>query len=140
MQIVTPLSSPIFLTRFSPAMVFCAPSSSDMPARLPENVMTLGTPALAASGMFVRNACSIAAWFSTRFRGLANFAAARISHGAYQAVAARDFVLLRLQQIHSSESDLRGVFRQLINGDVRVAPLADGLVNSPFASRAAKQH
>src|SRR5256884_6527426 len=48
MQMVTPWSSAIFLTRLRPAMVFLAPSSSDMPSRLPEKVMTLGTPALAA--------------------------------------------------------------------------------------------
>ena len=41
-----------------------------MLARFPEIVMTFGTPAFAASGMFVRNPCSIAAWFSARFRAL----------------------------------------------------------------------
>ena len=45
----TPLSSPIFLIRFRPMMVFLAPSSSDMPARFPENVIMLGIPDLAAT-------------------------------------------------------------------------------------------
>ena len=43
------------------AMVLLAPTSSDMPWRLPEKVITDGTPALAAAGMFLRNACSMAA-------------------------------------------------------------------------------
>ena len=67
---VTPLSSAIFLTRLRPMMVFLAPSSSDMPSRLPEKVMTLGTPALAAIGMYLRKASSMLSWFSRRFMAL----------------------------------------------------------------------
>ena len=46
-------------------MVLRAPSSSDMPRRFPEKVMTLGTPAFAARGIFLRKAASMAAWFSS---------------------------------------------------------------------------
>ena len=44
------------------------PSSSDMPRRLPESAITLGTPALAAFSILSRNCSSSLAWFSLRFQ------------------------------------------------------------------------
>ena len=49
-------------------MQFSLPSSSGCPRRLPENVMTLGTLAAAASSMFSRISFSSRSWFSFRFQ------------------------------------------------------------------------
>ena len=126
---VTPLSSAMDLTRLRPMIVLRAPSSSDMPSRLPEKVMTLGTLALAARGMYLRKPASMSAWFSMRLRAFLNFAAMGVTHGADQAVAAGDFVLFGLEEIDAFEADLCGVGAEVVEGDFLIAPAGDGLVD-----------
>ena len=50
MQIVTPSFSASGVMRLSPLTQFSSPSPSDIPARLPENTIMLGSPAAATSG------------------------------------------------------------------------------------------
>jgi len=119
---VTPWSSAIFLTRLRPAMVFLAPSSSGMPLRLPEKVITLGTPALAARRMYLRKPSSSLAWFSTRFMALPIFAAAGVTHAAHQAVARGDFEFVGIEQVDGLQTYLYGVRTKFVERNFLVTP------------------
>ena len=61
---------------------------------------------------------------------LADFSATSVAHGANQAIAVGEFVLLRLKQVDSAKADLSRIFRELFQGNMRVAPLADRLVDA----------
>jgi hypothetical protein len=67
-QMVTPWSSPIFLTRLSPSTQLAMASLSAMPRLLPKKVMTFGTRAAAARGISRAKFRSIASWFAFTFR------------------------------------------------------------------------
>ncbi len=66
---------------------------------------------------------------------LPNIAAPRVSHGANQPIAPRDFIFVRLQQINAPQPNLRRILRQLINRNVGITPLANRLMNASLASR-----
>jgi len=57
-----------------------------------------------------------------------NIAPAGVGHGADESVAAREFVLLGLEQIDSFQADLSRERRELIKRDFLVAPAADRLM------------
>src|SRR5580698_953727 len=128
MQMVTPLSSAIFFTRLRPMMVFLAPSSSDMPARFPENVITFGTPAFAASGMFLRKPSSILAWFSTRLARCQS-RRLRLSHTANQTVTPRYFVFIRIQQVDGLQTNLRRIDTEFFDWIFFVTPPGNRLLD-----------
>ena len=64
---------------------------------------------------------------------LPNLSAARVSHGANQPVAARNLIFLRLQQVDAPQPNLRRILRQLIDRNMRIAPLANRLTNPSLA-------
>ena len=66
MQMVTFFFSAWDAICFRPRAQFSRPSSSDIPARLPEKQMTFGKPASAAKSMLFLRASRNGPWFSTR--------------------------------------------------------------------------
>ena len=114
-------------------MVFFAPSSSDMPARLPENVITFGTPAFAAKrNIFAEPFLDLGVVFHP-VHGVGNVPAARVTHAAHQSVAPRHFEFVGIEQVDSLQADLCGVGAELVERSVLVTPAGNRLLDPAFA-------
>jgi len=87
-------------------MVLRAPSSSLMPLRFPEKVITLGTPP------WPQAECSCAGCLDIRMmfqavHGIGNGARVYVAHGAGEPVAVRHLVLFRIEQVNADQTHLR---------------------------------
>src|SRR5881628_967670 len=132
MQMVTPCSSAIFLTRFRPAMVFLAPSSSDMALRLPEGD-DVGDAGLGGQGnVFAKTFLDPGVVFRA-VHGAFDFAAAGVTHAADQAIARGYLKFVGIEQIDALQTDLSGVGAKFVERNFLITPAGNGLADISFA-------
>ncbi len=63
-------------------------------------------------------------------QALGNLTSAGVAHGADQPIASRNFILVGLEEINAFQSYVRRVGRQVVQRNMRITPLANGLLNS----------